>query len=65
MKVIFHVPNRREIEVPGRKRVADLAKELNLNLEAHLVVRDNAILTRDEILEDDDTIEVFPVVSGG
>ncbi|MGB9887704.1 MAG: MoaD/ThiS family protein [Moorellales bacterium] len=64
MKVIFHLP-RKEMEVPGNKKLADLAKELNLNLEAYLFVRNEAILTRDEWIRDTDTVEIYPVISGG
>lgn len=65
MKVILHQPRRQELEIAGGKKLVEIAKELNINLEAHLVVRDNAILTRDEFIKDDDVIEIFPVVSGG
>lgn len=65
MKVILHQPERQEVEVAGGKKLAEIAKELNINLEAHLVVRDNTILTRDEFLKDGDVIEIFPAVSGG
>ncbi|MDK2925642.1 MAG: sulfur carrier protein [Bacillota bacterium] len=65
MKVILHQPQRREIEITGGKRLAEIAKELDINLEAHLVVRDSTILTRDEFVQDSDVIEIFPAVSGG
>lgn len=65
MKVILHQPTRREMEIAGGKKLAEVAKELNLNLEACLVVRDNTILTRDELVKDTDVIEIFPAVSGG
>ncbi|MGB9662533.1 MAG: sulfur carrier protein ThiS [Moorellaceae bacterium] len=65
MKVILHQPARREMEIAGGKKLAEVAKELNLNLEACLVVRDNTILTRDELVKDTDVIEIFPAVSGG
>ncbi|MDK2882674.1 MAG: sulfur carrier protein [Bacillota bacterium] len=65
MKVILHQPERQELEIKGGKKLAEIAKELNINLEAYLVVRDNTILTRDEFLRDGDVIEIFPAVSGG
>jgi len=65
MKVILHRPQRKEIEIPGGRKLAEIARELNINLESHLVVRDNNILTRDEFIQDDEVIEVFPAVSGG
>ncbi|GFN23593.1 MoaD/ThiS family protein [Thermanaeromonas sp. C210] len=65
MKVIIHQAGRRELEVPGGKKLADIARELNINLEAHLVVRGGSILTRDAFIEDEDVIEIFPAISGG
>lgn len=65
MKVILHQPQRQELEITGGKKLAEIAKELHINLEAHLVVRDNTILTRDEFIKETDVIEIFPAVSGG
>ncbi|HBT46654.1 MAG TPA: thiamine biosynthesis protein ThiS [Peptococcaceae bacterium] len=65
MKVIIHQAGKREMEVAGGKKLADLARELNINLEAHLVVRGGSILTRDAFIGDEDVIEVFPAISGG
>lgn len=65
MKVILHQPQRQELEIKGGKKLAEVAKELDINLESHIVVRDNTILTRDELLKDGDVIEVFPAISGG
>ncbi|HWP29725.1 MAG TPA: MoaD/ThiS family protein [Chloroflexota bacterium] len=65
MKVILRHPSRREVEVPGRRRVGDLLRELGLQPEAYLVIRDNRLLTRDAQLEESDTVEVRPVISGG
>ena len=65
MRVILRHPERREVVVEGRRRVGDLLRELNLQPEACLVIRDNRPLTRDVQLEDTDTVEVRPVISGG
>ena len=65
MKVILRHPERREVAVEGRRRVGDLLRELGLQPEAYLVIRDNHLLTRDAQLEDADTVEVRPVISGG
>jgi sulfur carrier protein len=65
VKVILRHPERREVAVAGRRRVGDLLRELGLQPEAYLVIRDNHLLTRDAQLEDADTIEVRPVISGG
>ena len=55
----------KDIEVKGPKRVGELLKDLHLVPEAHLVIRDDDLLTEDEILRDSDTIEIRPVISGG
>jgi sulfur carrier protein len=34
-------------------------------VEAHLVIRDNELVTEDEMLHDKDRIEIRPVISGG
>ena len=45
--------------------VKDLLVELAVNSETVLVTRNNEILTEDELLNNDDTIEILSVVSGG
>ena len=65
MKVILRHPERREVTIEGRRRVGDLLRELGLAPEAHLVIRENHLLTRDAQLEEADTVEVRPVISGG
>ncbi|MBX5493266.1 MAG: MoaD/ThiS family protein [Chloroflexi bacterium] len=65
MRVLLRHPERREIEIAGRRRVGELLAELGLQPEAYLVIRGNRLLTRDAQLEETDTIEVRPVVSGG
>ncbi|HEY8476146.1 MAG TPA: MoaD/ThiS family protein [Chloroflexota bacterium] len=64
-KVILRYPKYQEIEVAGRRRVADLLRELNLVPEAYLVIRDQRLLTRDAVVEEGDVVEVRPVISGG
>jgi len=64
MKVQLSHPER-QVEVKGPKRVKDLLRDLNLIPEAHLVIRGDDLATEDEMLKDDDTVEVRPVISGG
>ncbi len=47
------------------KRVIDIFKELNLNPEEYLVIRDGKVLTEDEEVKEDDEIELIRVISGG
>ena len=65
MKVIIRNPRRRELEVEGRRRVDALIKELDLNPEQVLVIRDDDLLTRDVMIRNDDTVEIVSAISGG
>jgi sulfur carrier protein len=64
VKVLLRNP-RREIEVEGGRSVDRLLDELGLDREAHLVIRNGTLVPGDARLEDGDTIEVRPVISGG
>jgi sulfur carrier protein len=64
MKVLLRNP-RREIEVPGPRRVHALLADLQLNRESHLVIRNGTLVPSDEELDADDVIEIRPVISGG
>jgi sulfur carrier protein len=64
VKVILRNP-RRELDISGPKTVINLLAQLDLNREAHLVMRDGELIPGDAALSDDDTIEVRPVISGG
>lgn len=55
----------RSVEIKGPKKAKELLKELNLVVEAHLVIRGNELVTEDEMLYDKDQIEIRPVISGG
>ena len=65
MKVIIRNPRRRELEVEGSRRVDALIKELDLNPEQILVIRDDDLLTRDVMIRNDDTVEIVSAISGG
>jgi sulfur carrier protein len=64
VRVLLRNP-RREIEVHGTRTVQRLLDQLNLNREAHLVIRNGELVPGDGRLSDDDVIEVRPVISGG
>ena len=55
----------RIVEVKGPKKVKELLRELNLPVEAHLVIKGDDLVTEDEMLYDVDKIEIRPVISGG
>jgi len=64
MLVQLSHPNR-QVEIKGPKRTKDLLRELNLVMEAHLIIRGDELVTEDEILADGDQVEIRPVISGG
>lgn len=64
MKVVLRNP-RREVEVAGGRRVKDVLRELAIVPETVLVIRGDTLITADQVVADDDTIELRPVMSGG
>jgi len=64
MKVVLRNP-RREVEVPGNRRVKDVLRELDILPETVLVIRGDDLITADQQVGDGDTIELRPVRSGG
>uniref|UniRef100_A0A7C5Z6J0 MoaD/ThiS family protein n=1 Tax=Caldicellulosiruptor owensensis TaxID=55205 RepID=A0A7C5Z6J0_9FIRM len=64
MKVIF-VGKNKELEIKGPKTVINLAKELGINLESNVFLKNGEIIAPDDVLNDNDTIEVISAVSGG
>ena len=64
MRVLLRNP-RRELDIHAPRDVAQLLAHLDVVPESVLVIRNDTLVTRDERLSDDDTIEIRPVVSGG
>ncbi len=65
MKVIIRNPKRRELELPGRRRAEELLQELQLNPDSVLVICNGTMVTRDEMIQADDTVEILSAISGG
>lgn len=64
MKVHLRNP-KRQLELAGPMRVHVLLDRLDLNRESVLVIRGDTLVPGDVLLEDDDDIEIRPVISGG
>jgi len=64
VKVVLRNP-RREVEIDGPLTVTALLERLDVNPESVLVIRGDALVTRDTRLTDTDTVEIRPVTSGG
>jgi len=64
MRVVLH-PQRRTVEVQGRRPVRRLLAELGVLPGTAMVIRRDELLMDGEIVEDDDEIEIRAVISGG
>lgn len=64
MRVHLH-PERRTVEIAGRRSVAKLLKELGILPGTAMVIRGDLLLTDGEMVDDEDEIEIRAVISGG
>ncbi len=64
MRVQLRNPSR-ERTIPGPMRVTAVLRQLDLNRESVLVIRGGTLVPGDAMLEDDDVVEIRPVISGG
>ena len=64
MRVLLRNPTR-EMEVDGPVRVHALLERLDVNRESVLVIVGDTLVPGDVLLEDTDTVEIRPVISGG
>jgi tRNA-5-methyluridine54 2-sulfurtransferase len=64
MRVRLRNPDR-EVDLAGERPVRAVLAELAIDPDTVLVIRERNLLTREDWLEDQDLIEVRPVISGG
>ena len=64
MKVLLRNP-KRELDIAGPMRVHALLERLEINRETVIVIRGDTLVPGDILLEDDDLVEIRPVISGG
>jgi uncharacterized protein (TIGR00269 family) len=64
VKVRLRNPER-EVEVTGGRKVKDVLADLAIDPDTVLVIRERTLLTREERVEENERIEIRPVISGG
>jgi tRNA-5-methyluridine54 2-sulfurtransferase len=55
----------RAVDVAGGRKVGDVLRELDIDPDTVLVIRDRTLLTREDRVEEEDDVEIRPVISGG
>jgi sulfur carrier protein len=64
VKVLLRNP-RREVEVAGPISIVAMLDRLGFHRDQVLVIRGDTLVPGDAMLDDDEEIEVRPVISGG
>lgn len=59
------LPQHKQIELQGRRRVTDLLRDLNLLPGTVMVIRRDELVCEDDVIEADDAVEIRNVISGG
>lgn len=64
MRVRLRNPDR-EVDVTGDRPVSAVLAELGVRPDTVLVIRDGALVTREDRVGEGDELEIRPVISGG
>jgi sulfur carrier protein ThiS len=64
VKVVLRNPDR-EVDIAGDRLVREVLVDLAIDPDTVLVIRGGELITRHERVDDTDTLEVRPVISGG
>lgn len=59
------LPQHKQVELEGRRRVAEILRQLGLLPGTVMVIRGNELVSDDEVVEAEDAIEIRNVISGG
>lgn len=65
MRVVLRLPERKEVEVKGGRPLKEVLLELGLNPETVVAIRGEELLTLEEQVAEEDTLEVLSAISGG
>ncbi len=64
--ILVRIPQKnRELSLPGPKRVMDILAAAGVRPTTVIVTRGRSLLTKDQRVEDGETVEIISVVSGG
>jgi sulfur carrier protein ThiS len=63
--LITLLPQHKQVELDGRRRVADILRHLGLLPGTVMVIRGDELVTDSDFVEADDAIEIRNVISGG
>jgi sulfur carrier protein ThiS len=64
MRITF-LPQRRHLEMQGRRRVRELLRDLGLISGTVMVIRGDELICEEDVVGADDEIEIRSVISGG
>jgi sulfur carrier protein ThiS len=59
------LPQRKEVELDGRRRAGEVLRQLGFLPGTAMVIRGDELVPESAILEADDVVEVRSVISGG
>lgn len=65
MKVIIRFPYKKEMEIQGGRKLLELLEELGIDMKEVIVLKGYNILKESDIVEENDTIEILPIILGG
>lgn len=63
--LITLLPQHKQVELDGRRRVADILQQLGLLPGTVMVIRRDELVCDDDFVEADEAIEIRNVISGG
>ena len=64
MRVRLRNPDR-EVDLAGGRPVREVLRDLGVDPDTVLVIREGELITREAQVGDEDRLEVRPVISGG